>query len=210
MMACLDDLTSPLRPLGRRGALVIALFFALAAPARAESLKIGLASDPNILDPVLDRTLDGRIVFEAMCDKLVDLSPELEIVPQLAASWSWNADLTEITFKLRDGVLFQDGTKFDAAAVKYNLERDINFPGTNRKGELPRGRLQLLDRLDDAVQMSRLNLGSGDAGCLEVRDRLRQSPGLRRRFQIRRARGPGPHRARALRQILEQGSHQAR
>ncbi len=120
----------------RRGAFAAALLL-LAAPAHAESLKIGLAADPNILDPVLDRTLDGRIVFEAMCDKLVDLSPDLQIVPQLATSWSWNADLTEITFKLRDGVLFQDGTKFDAEAVKYNLERDLNFPGTNRKGELP-------------------------------------------------------------------------
>jgi peptide/nickel transport system substrate-binding protein len=108
-----------------------------ALPAAGQSLKIGLAGDPNILDPVLDRTLDGRIVFEAMCDKLVDLAPDMSIVPQLATAWTWNEDRTQLTFKLREGVLFQDGEKFDAAAVKYNLERDLNLPGSNRKGELP-------------------------------------------------------------------------
>ncbi|HVJ55621.1 MAG TPA: ABC transporter substrate-binding protein [Aliidongia sp.] len=125
------------------------------APASAQSLKIGLASDPNILDPVLDRTLDGRTVFQAMCDKLVDLSADMKIVPQLATSWSWNEAGTELTFKLRDGVLFQDGEKFDAAAVKYNLERDLTLPGSNRKGELPPFKVTVVDPLTVKMELEK-------------------------------------------------------
>jgi peptide/nickel transport system substrate-binding protein len=125
-------------PLSRLTPLALAaLLVGAAAPAVGQSLKIGLAGDPNILDPVLDRTLDGRNVFEAMCDKLVDLAPDMSIAPQLATSWAWSEDRTQLTFTLRDGVVFHDGEKFDAAAVKYNIERDLTLPGSNRKGELP-------------------------------------------------------------------------
>ena len=58
-------------------------------PASAQTLRIGLADDPDILDPTLGRTYVGRIVFAALCDKLVDIGPELEIVPQLATEWQW-------------------------------------------------------------------------------------------------------------------------
>jgi ABC-type transport system substrate-binding protein len=42
--------------------------------------------------------------------------------PQLATSWTKNADGTEWTFKLREGVTFSDGTPFDAKAVKYSFD----------------------------------------------------------------------------------------
>src|SRR4051812_15707431 len=61
----------------------------LAAPASAQELKIGLASDPDTLDPAISRTVTARVVFAALCDKLVDIDPEPKIVPQLATSWSW-------------------------------------------------------------------------------------------------------------------------
>ena len=38
--------------------------------------------------------------------------------------------------KLRQGVTFHDGEKFDAAAVKFNIERHKTMPGSNRRGEL--------------------------------------------------------------------------
>jgi ABC-type transport system substrate-binding protein len=45
------------------------------------------------------------------------------IVPDLATKWSWNADMTALTFQLRDGVNWHDGKPFTAADVKctWNL-----------------------------------------------------------------------------------------
>jgi len=116
---------------------LLALACLVSAPALADSLKIGLASDPDSLDPVLSRSFVGRTVMAAFCDKLFDISPSLEIVPQLATAWSWSQDGKQLTINLRSGVVFQDGEPFDAAAVKFNIERDVNFPGSNRRSELP-------------------------------------------------------------------------
>ena len=116
--------------------LIAALLLAGAALAQAQTLRVGLAEDPDVLDPTLARTFVGRIVFAAMCDKLVDIDEKLAIVPQLALAWQWSADHKALTMKLRPGVLFQDGTPMDAAAVKYSLERHKTMPGSNRRGEL--------------------------------------------------------------------------
>jgi peptide/nickel transport system substrate-binding protein len=109
----------------------------LAGPAMAETtLRIGLAEDPDALDPTLARTFVGRIVFAALCDKLFDIGPKLEIVPQLALSYGWSEDHKALTIALRQGVLFHDGEPMDAAAVKYSIERHLKLPGSNRKGEI--------------------------------------------------------------------------
>src|SRR5579884_547233 len=79
-----------------------------AAAASAQTLRIGLAEDPDLLDPTLARTYVGRIVFASLCDKLVDISPELDIVPQLATSWQWTDDNKGLLLKLRQGVTFHD------------------------------------------------------------------------------------------------------
>ena len=48
------------------------------------TLRIGIAQDPDVLDPSISRTYVGRIVFAAFCDKLFDIDEKLNIVPQLA------------------------------------------------------------------------------------------------------------------------------
>jgi peptide/nickel transport system substrate-binding protein len=116
---------------------VMALSLVLGASARAETtLRIGLAEDPDILDPTLARTYVGRIVFAAVCDKLFDIDEKLNIVPQLALSQETSADGKEVTIKLRPGVKFHDGEPFDAEAAKFSLERHLNFPTSFRKPEL--------------------------------------------------------------------------
>jgi peptide/nickel transport system substrate-binding protein len=47
-----------------------------------------------------------------------------ELEPHLATSWEHNADSTEWTFHLREGVTFHDGAPFTAEAVKLSLERN--------------------------------------------------------------------------------------
>src|SRR5687768_3441782 len=95
----------------------LGLFF-LSFAAQAQTLRIGLAEDPDVLDPTMARTFVGRIVFAGLCDKLFDLDEKLNIVPQLATSYQWSADNKSLEIKLRQGVTFHDGEKMDAAAVK--------------------------------------------------------------------------------------------
>ncbi|HEX6959925.1 MAG TPA: ABC transporter substrate-binding protein [Ferrovibrio sp.] len=117
-------------------AALSAAVLAAAMPASAQTLRFGLAEDPDALDPTLARTFVGRVVFSALCDKLVDISPDLKIVPQLATEWKWSGDNKALIFKLRPGVTFHDGEKFDAAAVKFNIERHKTMQGSQRRGEL--------------------------------------------------------------------------
>ncbi len=121
----------------RKLLLVMAVLVLSVAGASAQStLRIGLAEDPDVLDPTLARTFVGRIVFASLCDKLVDISPKLEIVPQLATSWEWTDGNRALVMKLRSGVRFHDGEPFDAAAVKFSIERHLTLPGSTRKAEI--------------------------------------------------------------------------
>ena len=114
-----------------------AVLLSLSANAWAETtLRIGLAEDPDILDPTLSRTYVGRIEFSAVCDKLFDIDEKLNIVPQLALSYETSADGKEMTIKLRPNVKFQDGEPLDAEAAKYSIERHMTMPGSFRKSEL--------------------------------------------------------------------------
>src|SRR5262245_3857220 len=132
--------------------------------ANSQTLRIGLAEDPDVLDPTLARTFVGRIVFSALCDKLFDLDEKLNIVPMLATSHIWSPDNKSLLLKLRPGVSFHDGEKFDAAAVKFNLDRHKSLPGSNRRGEL--APLASVDVLDAATV--RLNLTAPFAPLLAV------------------------------------------
>ena len=109
---------------------------ALASPALAADLRIGLQEDPDVLDPDQSRTFVGRIVYTSLCDKLVDITPELKIIPQLATAWSWSDDGKTLTMDLREGVVFHDGTPFNAEAAKANIERSKNLPESRRKSEV--------------------------------------------------------------------------
>jgi peptide/nickel transport system substrate-binding protein len=121
----------------RLAATAAALLLSLGAGVQAQTtLRIGLAEDPDILDPTMARTYVGRIVFAAFCDKLFDIDEKLNIVPQLALSHETSADGKEMTIKLRPGVKFHDGEAFDAEAAKFSLERHLNLQGSFRKPEL--------------------------------------------------------------------------
>jgi peptide/nickel transport system substrate-binding protein len=113
------------------------LLVSLGTGAQAQTtLRIGLAEDPDILDPSIARTYVGRIVFSAFCDKLFDIDEKLNIVPQLALSHETSADGKAMTIKLRPGVKFHDGEPLDAEAAKFSIERHMTLPTSFRKSEL--------------------------------------------------------------------------
>ena len=75
---------------------VCALLF-LGSAASAQTLRVGIVDDPDLLDPASGRSFVGRIVFQSLCDKLVDISPDLKIVPRLATSWEITEDGKVVT-----------------------------------------------------------------------------------------------------------------
>lgn len=115
--------------------LLLAFLLLAASPATAQTLRIALREDADLLDPTLARTYVGRIVFGALCDKLFDIDEKLEVVPQLATAYRWE-NPTELMITLRQGVSFHDGEKLDAAAVVYSLNRHATMQGSFRRGEI--------------------------------------------------------------------------
>jgi peptide/nickel transport system substrate-binding protein len=113
------------------GGLAPATAGAQAAPglrAQASSgstLVIGDTSSVQKLDPdVVTNFLD----FEALgliYDQLVQYNTKLQLVPDLATSWAYSDGNRVLTFQLRRGVLFDDGTRFSSANVVESLERAL-------------------------------------------------------------------------------------
>ena len=119
------------------GATVAAAHTSAPQVKNGGTLTIGLAEDPDALDPTIARTFVGRIVFLHMCEKLYDLDKKLNIVPQLAAALPQiSKDKLTYTIKIRSGIKFNDGTPLDGAAVKTTLDRYLTFKGSTRKSEI--------------------------------------------------------------------------
>ena len=102
-------------------------------------LRVGLAEDPDILDPTLARTFVGRIVFASLCDKLYDIDQNLNFVPQLATSLPQLADDGKtLTITLRQGVKFHDGTpaNSESVATALNAEGEGRWSVTSERDEV--------------------------------------------------------------------------
>ncbi|GMA65239.1 ABC transporter substrate-binding protein [Alicyclobacillus fastidiosus] len=110
------------------------------------TLSVGLQADPATLDPALSSALVDRQVMANIYDTLFALTPDGKIVPDLVKSYEISQDGKTYTFHLQTGVKFQDGTPFNAAAVKFNLERDL-APTSARKSEV--SVIQTIDTPDD-------------------------------------------------------------
>jgi peptide/nickel transport system substrate-binding protein len=99
---------------------------AAAEPTPGGAATVLLTSESGSLDPVnftASGGSDGQYAF-ALYGALLqyDLTND-ELIPLLAESFEGNADFSVWTLKLRDGLVFSDGTPFDAAAVKVNWDR---------------------------------------------------------------------------------------
>jgi peptide/nickel transport system substrate-binding protein len=96
----------------------------------SNALVFGAASDPVIIDGPLVSDGESLRVVDQIFQGLVGLKAgSTQIQPLLATSWSPSKNGLTWTFNLRQGVKFQDGTPFNAAAVCFNFNRWFNFPG---------------------------------------------------------------------------------
>ncbi|MCM3657783.1 ABC transporter substrate-binding protein [Agromyces mediolanus] len=106
-------------------------------PADGGTLTIGIHADPGTLDPTFASTFTSVSVFNAMCEQLYAVDADGRVTPQLADGEPEFDDEGRVaTVRLREGVRFQDGTPFDAAAVKATLDRYLTAEGSQRTNEL--------------------------------------------------------------------------
>lgn len=94
-------------------------------------------------------------------DSLIRMLPDGSLVPGLATSWE-SPEPRTFVLHLREGVQFQDGTEFNATAVKVHLERGKSHPESTIVDVL--GDIQSIDTPDDHTVV--LNLSAARAGIL--------------------------------------------
>lgn len=96
------------------------------ASAQGGELTYALATSPDTLDPHRTGLAVAVRVIRTICDSLVVQLPDNTIKPWLATEWTISDDGLSYTFKLRKDVKFQDGTPFNAEAVKFNFDRILD------------------------------------------------------------------------------------
>ncbi|HEU4328271.1 MAG TPA: ABC transporter substrate-binding protein [Roseiflexaceae bacterium] len=87
-------------------------------------LVYGNSGEPNSVDSMDTDSGQALVVTQQISEPLLDrVTDPTTVSPQLAEKWEPNADSTEWTFTLRQGVKFHDGTDFNADAVVFNFQR---------------------------------------------------------------------------------------
>lgn len=99
---------------------------AASGPKRGGTLVIGHSVEVHGLDPHINPAFDNLRFYELVYNQLVHLTPELEVVPELAESWDISEDGKTYTFHLRQGVYFHDGNEMTSEDVKASYERILN------------------------------------------------------------------------------------
>jgi peptide/nickel transport system substrate-binding protein len=108
------------------GALLVSGAAVAQTPKQGGTLTVGFPSDSKTFDPTYSVEVTERQALYLVFNTLVQYAPDFSIKPELATSWTIENDGKRMVFKLRPDVTFQDGTKFDAAAVKWNIEHRLD------------------------------------------------------------------------------------
>lgn len=123
----------------RKSAVALALTGALAivaagctasppAPSDTDAVRtggdlvVGITADPDNLFPWTATQFQSAYVLQNLYGTLTEFDADLNVVPGLAESWDVSEDGLTVTFTLREGVTFADGSDFDSADVKYSLD----------------------------------------------------------------------------------------
>ena len=92
------------------------------AASETRELTLAVIADVTSWDPAQAHVGHQLQPYQPVYDTLIRREPDGTLVPMLATGWAYDAARTRLTLVLRTGVTFSDGTAFDAAAVRANLE----------------------------------------------------------------------------------------
>ena len=95
------------------------------APA-AKVLRLNLGSYPDIIDPQKSSFVNEIAHLKLIYEGLTRFNEKLETVPGAAEKWTYNTDATTLTFTLRAGLKYSDGTPLNAARFAYSIKRNVN------------------------------------------------------------------------------------
>lgn len=109
------------------------------------TLKIAYTSSYDSLDPIISNP-NSRSRTLNIYESLVKTDRDLQFEPGLALSWG-RFDDTTWEFKLRPGVLFHDGSTFDADDVISSFNRAIKLPQSDLKDKL--NTIENIEKKDD-------------------------------------------------------------
>ncbi|MCL2006529.1 MAG: ABC transporter substrate-binding protein [Treponema sp.] len=112
-----------------------------APTAGRDNLNFGLVGEPRTMDPVMVSDLVSFSIFFQIYDFLIRREANDTMQPGLATRWEYSPDGTQITFHLRRGVLFHDGTEMKAEDVAFSFNRAIASAFTS-------GSTNMMDRMD--------------------------------------------------------------
>lgn len=95
-------------------------------PVHGGTLTVAIGADPVNLDPALSAAYSTFEILNNVYNTLVRINAKLQPAPDLATSWTVSKNGLTWTFKLRSGVVFQDGHRFTSADVVYTYDRIMN------------------------------------------------------------------------------------
>jgi peptide/nickel transport system substrate-binding protein len=117
-------------------------------PKRGGVIRIARISDSDTLDPQKTSLLAAHEITTQIYDPLIYLDGAGEVFPALAASWAFSNDNKTVTFKLREGVTFHDGSPLNAETVKWTVERQL-APETASPTAWMLGPVESVEVIDD-------------------------------------------------------------
>jgi oligopeptide transport system substrate-binding protein len=97
-----------------------------APEAGPTTLRVNLGTYPDIIDPQKSSFVNEIAHLNLIYEGLTRLDADLNTVAGAAESWEYNEDATEVTFHLREGLTYSDGSLLNAQRFEYSLMRNIN------------------------------------------------------------------------------------
>jgi len=97
-----------------------------AATGEMQTLMINLGTYPDTIDPQKSSFVNEIVHLKLIYEGLTRLDDKLETVPAAAESWEYSEDAKELTFTLRQGLKYSDGSLLNAKRFEYSILRNID------------------------------------------------------------------------------------